>query len=327
MINRQNWLDIKAFLKFQKEVKQVHPLSAQAQWSRLRHLLEWAEDKPFGKVAKIRPTFPAFAEALVNEQENLLSASSLNAIFKTSRTFFNWAQEEYPSRYKAIDQSWVQSLRPSRGRSENAELHTRKLYTLNDVLKLIAVPAETVAQRRLRAAVAFLFLSGMRIGAFVTLPIKCVDIGGRQVVQAPALGVHTKNSKAAVTYLLNIPQLLEVVKEWDKEVRAALPEDAYWYAHLDQFGELTAEKPNGNRDNVRHDFRDELVEMCQMADVEYLSPHKLRHGFAVYALKRAKTPAQMKAVSQNLMHSNIGITDEIYAKLVNDDVRDLIGGL
>jgi integrase len=96
---------------------------------------------------------------------------------------------------------------------------------------------------------------------------------------------------------------------------------------LDRFGEPTDKAPIGKSDNLRSNYRDELKRLCKKAGVEYLSPHKLRHGFSVYALKRAKTPAQMKAVSQNLMHANIGITDEIYARLRDDDVRDLIGGL
>jgi integrase len=58
--------------------------------------------------------------------------------------------------------------------------------------------------------------------------------------------------------------------------------------------------------------------------VEYYSAHKLRHGHAVYALKHAKTMAELKAISQNLMHSSIGITDGIYGRLVDDDVNRVI---
>ena len=168
----------------------------------------------------------------------------------------------------------------------------------------------------------------MRIGAFVTLPLDCVDLDRLTVMQLPARGVHTKNSKAAKTYLLNIPELLQVVRDWDAEIRPVLPADAYWYAHLDHFGELTTERPKSkDRLMIRSDFREKLAQLCALAGVPYRSPHKLRHGFAVYALKRTQTMAQMKAVSQNLMHSNMGITDGIYGRLVDDDVRSIITGL
>ena len=327
MINRQNWLDVQKFLSYQLEIKQIAGRSANAQWSRLRHLLEWANELAFTDIMQKRPTFPAYVETLVTEQGTPFSASHLVAMFKTTRAFFLWARQEYPIRYKHVELNWIQSLRPSRGRSEASVLLERKLYTLEDVLQLVEVPAETTARRRMRAAVAFLFLSGMRIGAFCTLPLKCVNLATSQVIQAPEMGVRTKNSKAAKTYLLNIPELTAVVKEWDREIRAVLPPDGYWYAHLDEFGQLTTRRPRSNREEARHDFRDDLVDLCARAGIPYLSPHKLRHGFAVYGLKRAKTVAQMKAISQNLMHSNMGITDGIYGKLVDDDVRDIITGL
>ena len=56
----------------------------------------------------------------------------------------------------------------------------------------------------------------------------------------------------------------------------------------------------------------------------YHSPHKFRHGFAVYALKNAKDIPALKAVSQNLMHSNLSITDGVYRILSEVDVRDQI---
>jgi len=45
----------------------------------------------------------------------------------------------------------------------------------------------------------------------------------------------------------------------------------------------------------------------------YLSPHTSRHGHAVHALKMAKDGSALKAVSQNLMHENLSITDGVYA--------------
>ncbi|GAP11787.1 site-specific recombinase XerD [Bellilinea caldifistulae] len=327
MIHRQNYLDVKAYLDFQASVRQLSPGTINTLWSRLRHLLEWADEKPFSKCGRIRPAFPVYCEALIGKNKKPLSAAHLNAMMKTCRAFLNWAKSEYPRRYKNMDARWVESLRPSRGRSEQAQLESRELYTLEEVRKLVSCPADTTAQRRMRAAVAFLFLSGMRVGAFVTLPLECVDLANLRVLQLPAKGVHTKNSKAAVTFLLNIPDLLEVVQEWDAFLRKRLPPEAYWYAHLDRFGEITTEKPTGKRLEVRHSLRDDLKVLCERAGVAYKSPHKFRHGHAVYALKQARTPAQMKAISQNLMHSNMGITDGIYGKLVSDDVRDMIMGL
>jgi hypothetical protein len=58
-----------------------------------------------------------------------------------------------------------------------------------------------------------------------------------------------------------------------------------------------------------------------MVGLPYHSPHKFRKGNAVYALKLAKDIAALKAVSQNLMHSNISIADGVYGILSDNDVR------
>jgi hypothetical protein len=47
----------------------------------------------------------------------------------------------------------------------------------------------------------------------------------------------------------------------------------------------------------------------------------LRHGHAVYALKRARAIAEFKAVSQNLMRSDLTITNGVHGVLGNDDMR------
>jgi integrase len=59
----------------------------------------------------------------------------------------------------------------------------------------------------------------------------------------------------------------------------------------------------------------------------YHSPHKFRHGHAVYALKNAKDISALKAVSQNLMHANLSITDGVYGVLSGMDVKGEIDEL
>lgn len=55
--------------------------------------------------------------------------------------------------------------------------------------------------------------------------------------------------------------------------------------------------------------------------IPYHSPHKFRHGCAVFSLKHAENIGQLKAISQNLMHANISITDGIYGILSESDIR------
>jgi hypothetical protein len=61
--------------------------------------------------------------------------------------------------------------------------------------------------------------------------------------------------------------------------------------------------------------------------MQYHSAHKFRHGHAVYALKQSKDIADLKAVSLNLMHSYLSITDGVYGILSTADVGKRILGL
>jgi hypothetical protein len=61
--------------------------------------------------------------------------------------------------------------------------------------------------------------------------------------------------------------------------------------------------------------------------VTYHSPHKFRHGHAVYALRLAQDIAALKAMSQNLMHEHLSITDWVHGILFETDRRQQIASL
>jgi len=67
-----------------------------------------------------------------------------------------------------------------------------------------------------------------------------------------------------------------------------------------------------------------MRQLCDLAGVPYKRPHALRHGHAVWALSNAGSVADLKAVSQNLMHRSLLTTDEIYGILTETDTRDRV---
>ncbi|RME59147.1 site-specific integrase [Candidatus Parcubacteria bacterium] len=183
--------------------------------------------------------------------------------------------------------------------------------------------------RREQAAAAMLFASGMRSSAFGSLPIEAVDLEKMEIRQWPSLGVRTKNGKHATTYLLDIPELIDVIREWDSLIREQLPPEAMWYApfRTDHFGNKTKLSSASAGKNRNQAIAKGLRKLYRAANLPYKSPHKFRHGHAVHALLGARTMAAYKAVSQNLMHGSIKVTDEVYAWLNEDDVRTQISSL
>jgi integrase len=244
-----------------------------------------------------------------------------------ARHFFTWARRALKE-YRLVDQLWIETLRPARFVET---VKKRELYTLDEVMALTRpAPDDRLRDQRDKAAVALLFLSGMRVGAFTTLPAMALDLDSLSVKQWPELGVVTKNGKAATTYLLNIPDLLDIIRSWDNVVRSGSSPTVMWYSRLKY--NPAADKVTVDKATVASVRRsglvaDSLKRLCESEGINYRSPHKLRHGHAVYALKQARTIAELKAVSQNLMHSDLRITDKIYGVLTENDVQGLITGL
>lgn len=324
MINRANWKACQDYLLHREEVDQLSKGSLRLEEGRLRHLLEWAENQPFEKSPSIRPTLPAYMlSARLDGQEGQLSPVYVGKVIRTAYNFFRWLVKHRKG-YGAITQAWLDTLKAPR---MTLEFEEHEAVTLEEIRAIAQAPARTLRDKRARASAVFMFLSGIRIGAFVTLPLRAVDLENRTIRQWPKLGVRTKFKKHATTYLLNIPDLLEVVKEWDREIRAVLPDNSFWFAPISpDTGELdpTITSVGGSRHSRA---RRDLEEWLKKVGLPYHSPHKFRHGHAVYALKNAKDITALKAVSQNLMHANLSVTDGIYGILSGTDVKTEIAEL
>lgn len=317
LISRQSWLATRAYLDYCRDVRQCADGSVELYRVALDWLLRWARDVPLQRSGALRPVFPRFLEGFN------LSATYRKKLCSIVRDYFRWAKGRHSKLYAKVAEEWIESIKPAKGPERVRE---RKLYAIEDVRALVAAPTERLIDERDRAAAAFLFLSGMRDAAFCSMPVAAVALtpGPGMVKQWPALGVRTKNGKAANTFLLNIPDLLDVVSAWDARVRGELGPDGLWFAQMNGLGmAFDLERPAGEN----RSFARRLKRLCGRAGLAYLSPHKLRHGHAVWALQHAAGVGDLKAISQNLMHSSIATTDRIYGELAAQDVRDRIAGL
>ncbi len=326
MINRQNWLDVRAYLLHIERERQCDPETVKRTRTHLRHLLEWADETLLTNARGIDPTYPIYMlTARSDGQDKSLAPASITRALSVARQFFAFARAEWPHNYKPITESWISSLQPPRHIRNPALLPVRKFWTLEDVRKIASVSTATLREERGKVAVCMLFLSGMRADALASMPISCVDLERNEIHQLPEAGVRTKNRKAAITYLLDIPDLFDVVRSWDSRLRA-MPMQSLWYSTVSRDGmTLTSTtKPHHKRATV---IARDVQMICELAGVSYLSPHKLRHGHVVHALKQARNMADLKGISQNVMHSSVVITDQVYGQFAGDDVRNIIANL
>jgi integrase len=287
MINRQNWLDTRAYLHHLEYCRD--PSTIKRARTHLRHLLEWADETALPRARTIDQAYPAYLLTVRDDHKpGSLARASIVRALSSARLFLAWARIEWPQRYKSITESWLQSIQPSHDMRLQNDLRIHEFYSLEDIQKIAAVSIETLREQRAQAGACLLYLSGMRADALASIPVSCVDLTARQILQLPRLGVRTKNRKSAITYLLNIPTLFTVVQAWDTRVRAVASPESLWYSTLTRDGMAltqTVKAYSGRFDTVERD----LGLICARAGVPYQSPHKLRHGHVVYALKNART--------------------------------------
>jgi integrase len=334
LVNRTNYHQVREYVYSIGERRMLSDSSIQRYWFYSRHLLLWAMDTPLHKADRIKPLFPGYVSSLPSPRsartgphsKGELAEATQKKIIELARGFFVWVRSNRPQEYRRISPEWIATLRPPRKRNSRNE---HVFVSLDEVLQIarLKIPPDDLATRRDQASAALLFLSGMRAGAFTTLPLEAVDLETMKIRQWPELGVHTKNGKKATTFLFQIPELIELAREWDSLLRRNLSAKSRWYAPVDQhWGDqaLSGGTPGANR-GLALDKRLRLL--FSKAGLEYKSAHKFRHGHAVYGLLHADTMADYKAISENMMHSDIRTTDDTYAMLSSEEVRKRIAGL
>jgi len=319
LINRDNFLYIREFLDYLLNVKSRNKKSVERYQFWLRHLLLWAMERSFDTANRIKPAFPQY----VNDLE--LAPESKKKIVETARSFFKWLKLYHSRQFVSLPAYWIEDLTPTKIPRGNS----LEYVTVDEVIKIVRLKIDksNIALWRDQAMTAMLFLSGARAGAATSLPIKAVHLDSQypNIEQKPALGVHTKNNQSATTFLHNIPELLESARSWDRYVRSNCPQDYPWYAPIHQrWGDqhLSNITPGNNRITA---LNRRLNILDRAAGLPHRSPHKYRHGYAIYGLQHCQTMAQYHALSRNLMHANIAITDERYVHLEEMERGKLLG--
>jgi len=331
MIDRENYKKARLYMDYLTGTLQNTPDTVRHRWGELKHLLLWADKTPFSEARRIDPSFQTYLETARNDGKDIpLSPASLGKTCQVARRFFTWLHGNDPKGYKELTPSWIDTIKPSK-RKLQSEVFIHEFYSFEEIKAIAALDVSNdLFLRSSQAAAAFLYLSGMRAAAFLSLPVSCVDIKKRRVSQLPSMGVLTKNRKAAITSLLDIKDLLNICAAWDEFVKGA--GGVLWYPRLesnfyrDEEGSIGSSvfmsKDQGIRsvNGRRAALVDGLKRLCIMAGIAYKSPHKFRHGHVIYGMKRARNIAQLKAVSQNVMHGSLSITDGIYGGLSADDI-------
>ena len=183
---------------------------------------------------------------------------------------------------------------------------------------LFAMPAGTDIERRDRALMALLLLTGMRDAAAVSLKLKHISIERKHVFQDPR-EVNTKFSKAIETFFLPVgDDVVAIVNDWVSLLtgeRLFSPDDPLFPKTLVEPGKQRSFAAVGltrehwaDASPVRAIFKAAFARV----GLPYFRPHTVRDTLTRLAYQRKLSPEQLKAWSQNMGHSSVLTTLQGY---------------
>lgn len=262
--------------------------------------------------------------------QNLAKATILSTVTDLKR-FFGWLALEagYKSKIKLNEVEFL-SLSEKDVRAANSPAN-RPAPTLEQVLRVVKnMPADTIIEKRNRALVAFLAVTGIRDGAVISLRLKHFDPARNLVTQNPN-EVKTKFSKQILTYLLPLDDGMKtIVLDWVNLLRNEL----LWGNDDPLFPKTAMTLDSDNcfvTNGLLREFwtsatpvRDVFKAAFQGAGLPYYSPHAFRHMLVQVAYQRELTHAQLKAWSQNLGHASMLTTITSYGNLPLEEQGKLI---
>ncbi len=252
------------------------------------------------------------------------------------RTFFEWLSKQ--KGYKRVDQTAIDYLKLSR---EEAKIATQprdvKTPSLEEIKAVIEnIKGKLEIEMRDRALISLIFLTGARISAIRTLPMKSFDKDKLILDQNPTFGVKTKFSKRIITPLISYlyKEALNYFLEWFdylKEKKKFNPENPIFPATKIENGKENLSYYNTGE--VEPIFwqsssspRKIIEKRFEEAGIEHYKPHALRHSFIKRFQNLPLTEEQKKAISQSLGHEDIRTTfgSYGYGKIPDDKQIEIV---
>jgi site-specific recombinase XerD len=319
MINRNNKKLLDEYLEFRARIDRLDSKSIRLERSLGMHYLNWCDETEFRRAPNLPSHFVEYIENLTSPQGEPFSPHYKRKLTGSAKHFFEWLSV-HKKGYRAITPAWLSTFKykmPPREFIDEATI------TEDEIAIIAKLPVESLVEKRVRAGVCFLYLSGMRISAFTTMPIKAVDLEELEVRQSPELGMRTKNKKSATTYILDIDHIIGIIREWDAYVRGMLPPNGFWFAPLSPNTreiDITADKVGLNRSCIfRNNLRDWLTKNQSLLH----TPHHFRRGHANFLFDHAKDLSDLEAAKENLMHESL-TTTEMYARKRRAQIKNRI---
>ncbi len=181
--------------------------------------------------------------------------------------------------------------------------------------------------KRDRAMISLIAMTGLRDSALSSLPIKALDLERKLLIQKYSDKVKVKFGKLIPTPLMIFKEdYLTNVKNWydflilKKKFGSSDP--LFPKINIEQEGQYNLSftvkefKPLFMKD--ASPIRMMLKKRCESANLKYYPPHAFRHLITKTAMNKASNFTEAKAISQSLGHEHLATTIGTYSKLPTD---------
>lgn len=263
-----------------------------------------------------------------------LAKSTVTSRLMALKAFFEWlaGQSGYRSKLTYSD---AQYFRPSANDQRIARaVRPKHIPTLDQMRKVIeAMPSGTDVEKRDRALVAFVVLTGARDNAVASMSLKHVDLDQRLVFQ-DARQVRTKYRKTFTTWFFPVGDDIEqIVIDWVHFLvtkKGFRPDDplfpptpsivgASGEFEVGEFGRTHW----ANADPIRRIFRAAF----EAVGLPYSNPHCIRDMLVQLGQTSGLTIEEFKAWSQNIGHENAMTTLVNYGTVPDHRQAEIMAGL
>ena len=322
------------FLEYRKYARQLSDKTLDRELAALERFDVWNGRKDFSKFhIEWAMGFRTHLEQTKNSSGRPLGKSTARAIMATMREFTLWLsqQDGFRSRIRASDADYFNLSR--RDEAEARAAPSRPAPSIKQAKRALdLMPATTPREKRDRAVFALLCLTGIRVGALITLRLKHVDLVEKSVTQNPR-EVATKFGKIIDTFFTKgFPEAEASLRTWI----TYLDEEAL-YGPDDPLFPATAIAANACKGFQAEGFERRAWQSTEpvrkivngafaAANLPTFGPHAFRHMLARHAAKNCTSVAEIVATSQNLGHTDVLTTLRSYGQINRDQMRALITG-
>lgn len=260
-----------------------------------------------------------------------LSAATLHATLSALRAFFVWLAGEpgYRQAIRYADTAYFNVSDKDRAiATAKREVPVPTPEQIRHVLA--SMPAESSIEKRDRALIAFIFLTGARDGAVASMKLKHVDLERGTVFQ-DAREVRTKFAKTFTSHFFPVgDDVRTIVADWVEYLRREqlfggddplFPATAVKVGASRKFEAIGLGREHwSNATSIRKIFRAAFTG----ANLPYFNPHAFRYTLTRLGQQLCRTPEEFKAWSQNLGHEKIETTFKSYGSVPENRQAEII---